>query len=98
MKYPLSTPFWECTKYKHWLSIFSGNTSVQLQTFSIEVFENVEKGDGLLCVIIGTTNNDTDCLVGFQIEVIVSLNSSTEGRNLMVFSHLIVFVTQCVFS
>ena len=74
------TPFLECTKYKHWLSIFAGNTSVQLQTISIRVFENVEKDDGLLCAIFPTTNSYMDCVVGFHFEVIVSLNSSTEGR------------------
>ena len=54
--------------------------SVQLHTFSIEVFENVKKDDGQLCAIIVTTNSDTDCVIGFHFEVIGSLNSSTEGR------------------
>ena len=50
-----------------------------LQTNFIEVFEDIDTDNGLLCAVIDTDNTDIECSIQFDFEVIISLNSSTEG-------------------
>ena len=65
----------------YWVNAYfsPGNASVRLQKKFIEVFENVDTDNGVLCAEIDTDSTDIECLIQFDFEVIILLNSSTEG-------------------